>query len=230
MYFIGFEMKLKHFLRLIILFLCVLIYPNSAFSTVTAEQARLWANDKGLQIIEILTSRSADKYNQLDEIFDRDVDTDYAASFAAGKYWKQMSERQKDRYQPLFKRYLSALYKSYPLDLQAGSLDFEVEKIIINQADIKVFCRIYFKRFTDVQTAESTENINVIFSLVEHDDDFKVRDFKIAETGFLQTLRTRFYEKIHEADDDIDWFLEDFSALVQNKENHQQEKITKLQF
>ncbi|MBP5215799.1 MAG: hypothetical protein J6039_04500, partial [Alphaproteobacteria bacterium] len=81
-------MKLKHFLQLIILFLFFAI--PTAFSQLTdtdVREARFWAEGKGKQIVDILTSTSGDKYQRLDNILHNDVDLEYAAKFVIGKYW-----------------------------------------------------------------------------------------------------------------------------------------------
>ena len=54
-------------------------------------------------------------------MFLNDVDLDYVGKFVVGKYWRQMTPEQRERYIPLFKRYSLSLYKNFPL-----SFDFKI--------------------------------------------------------------------------------------------------------
>ena len=215
-------MKLKHFLQLIILFLFFAI--PTAFSQLTdtdVREARFWAEGKGKQIVDILTSTSGDKYQRLDNILHNDVDLEYAAKFVIGKYWRQMSEEQQETYLDLFDRYVSAAYKTYPLNIQEGDVSFTVDKILPENKIINIFCTVFVKNIEQNVDEQSQGGIKVIFALVKDGDSFKVRDLKIQESSFLQSYRTRFYKMIHEdSDDEIEWFLEDFENLVIENENN----------
>lgn len=54
-------------------------------------------------------------------MFLNDVDLEYVGKFVVGKYWRQMTPEQRERYIPLFKRYSLSLYKNFPL-----SFDFKI--------------------------------------------------------------------------------------------------------
>lgn len=214
-------MKLKYFLRLIILFLlfCGISFPCLA-QDLSAEEAENWALNKGHEILNILTTaRGEDKFAKLDEIADNDVDLDYAAKFVVGKYWRQMSEEQKQKYLPLFKRYTKSLYKSYSLDLQEGDVNFTVDKVLTNPEGADVYCSVKVKMIEQNVDDKSKGGVKAIFSLVKIDGRIKVRDLKIEESSFLNAYRDRFYKMIHEdSDDEIDWFLEDLETIVEDNE------------
>ena len=115
-------MKIKSFLQLIILFFGIFCYSAENASALTPQAAEQWAKNKGEQILQILSApSSAQKYEQLDAILSQDIDLDHAARFVVGKYWRQMTPEQQAEYVPLFKRYVSALYKSVPLDIKTDS-------------------------------------------------------------------------------------------------------------
>lgn len=219
-YFIGFEMKIKYFLQLIILFLMffALGLPCRA-ETLTSEEAQNWAENKGHEILGILTGDDEDKFAKLDEIADNDVDLDYAAKFVVGKYWRQMTEEQKQKYVSLFHRYSKSLYKSYLPNLPEGEIFFSVDKTIVTKIGADVYCTLKIKSVEQNVDEASKGGIKATFILVKNDGQIRVRDLKIEESSFLQAYRERFYKMIHEdSDDEIEWFLEDLETIVRDNE------------
>lgn len=214
-------MKLKYFLQLIILFFgcCFISIPCMA-ENFTAQQASNWAENKGREILDILTVEdNEDKYEKLDVILQNDVDLDYAAKFVVGKYWRQMNEDQREKYIPLFKRYTKSIYKGYSLDLKKGDVNFSVDKSLVDQKGVDVYCTVFIKALEDNVDNASKGGIKVIFSLVKVDDNIKVRDLKIEQVSFLRSYRDRFYKMIHDDnEDEIDWFLETLEEIVQDNE------------
>ena len=224
-------MKIKSFLQLIILFLTAVIIARPAAAALNEAKARAWAEDKGGQILQILAADDMQqKYDKLDEILQNDIDLDHAAKFVVGKYWRQMTEAQKEQYVPLFKRYMAATYKTYPLDIQKGTVRFEVDKVLASKDSSDVFCTVYIDAASKISAAVP-EGIKVIFNLIAADDKIKVRDIKVEESSLLHALRDRFYKMIHEdSDDEIEWFLEDLTAIVEDTEEKNQEKLDAVAF
>lgn len=216
-------MKLKYFLQLIILFLlfCGFSLPCKA-DNLTPQEAQTWAENKGREILNILTDDNiTDRFEKLDEIADNDIDLDYAGRFVVGKYWRQMSEEQKQKYMPLFKRYSKSLYKSYNTDLKDGEVTYTVDKSLTSKTGVDVFCTVKINEIEKNVDNNSKGGIKVVFSLVKVDGKIKVRDLKIEESSFLRAYRERFYKMIHEDnEDEIDWFLEDLEAIVRDNEEN----------
>lgn len=214
-------MKLK-FIFWFTAFWGILLYPSlSSASAFTQTEALNWANRKGKEIISILTSNDTpDKYASLDYILDNDVDLDYAAKFVVGKYWKQMTSEQQDRYLSLFRRYAKIVYRSYSLDIPKGEVYFTVDKAIITKPDTAdTFCTIYINSVEKNVDEASKGGIKTIFTLHKQNNTIKVRNLKIEESSFLSAYRQRFYKMIHEdSEDEIDWFLEDFETIVTDNE------------
>lgn len=218
---------MKKFLFSFIFLLC------SGFSAVAESEnaelgaVRFWAENKGAQILEILADKNLErKYAELDEILYKDIDLDYASRFVMGRYWKQMSEEQKQTYVPLFKRYVASLYKSFPLDVPMGSIGYKIEKIVPNKDFYEVFCTVNINQKNIRQNAENNAKIGVLFSLIRENGNIKVRDLKIAESSLLVTYRERFNKMIHQDnDDEIDWFLDDLMALTEDKERENELKL-----
>lgn len=115
-------MKSKIFLQLIIFCFACFSEPAAAAGKITASEAEVWANQKGRQLLDTFSEPDVKtKYAKLDEMFLNDVDLEYVGKFVVGKYWRQMTPEQRERYIPLFKRYSLSLYKNFPL-----SFDFKI--------------------------------------------------------------------------------------------------------
>ena len=187
---------------------------------LSAAEAKSWAENKGKEIVDILTSPSdALKYRRLDAIFNHDIDLDNAAKFVMGKYWRQMSEEQKARYLPLFKRYTNSAYKLYPLDIEQGAVTFTVDKAVADNRKVNIYCTVVIKKLENAADKTSQGGIKVIFEVVKNNGIIQVRDLKISESSFLISYRERFYKMLHQdSDDEIDWFLEDLEAIVEDNE------------
>ena len=210
----------KIFYRLLTLFFICGFACSAVAQTLSADEAKLWAQNKGKEIIGILTSpNSALKFQQLDEIFNRDIDLDHAAKFVMGKYWRLMSDSQKERYTTLFRRYTNSIYKLYPLDMEQGEVTFSVDRAVADKSKINIYCTVFIKKLENVSDKASKGGIKVIFEVVQNQNVIQVRDLKINESSFLISYRERFYKMLHEdSDDDIDWFLDDLEDIVADNE------------
>ncbi|MBR1825153.1 MAG: ABC transporter substrate-binding protein [Alphaproteobacteria bacterium] len=220
-------MKIKYFLQLIILFFsCVLFSPLANAEDFSSEEARQWTDQKGQQILEILTLPDrTKKYAQLDELLFNDVDLDYASRFVVGKYWRKMTPEQQEKYKELFKSYTSALYKVYPTKLNRGAVTYTIDKVIKDKDSQYVHCTIFIESVEKNVDDDSKGGIHVVFRLVKNDGKIRIRDLQITESGFLRAYRERFYKMIHEDnDDDIEWFLDDLKELTADMEKEIAEK------
>lgn len=221
-------MKRKYFLQLIILFLSLLHIGVSFASTFVPEnEAKDWATNKGEQILKILSDNNlATKYSQLDKILYEDIDLDNAAKFVMGKHWRQMTDEQKEIYVPLFKRYISSLYKSYPLNFKNGDIQYEVHKIIQNEKSTDVFCNIKVQMIENVVDEQSKGGFEVLFVLIKKQNKIMVQDMKIQESSMLLSFRDRFNKMIQmDSDGEIEWFLEDLEIITSDNEKENQEKL-----
>lgn len=226
-------MKLKRYLYLIIFFVCALLQPikSQAAEDLTSAEARDWAEVKGREVLEILTSEgSAEKYQKLDDILQNDVDLDHAARFVMGKYWRLMTDEQQSEYMDIFKRYTSALYKGYPIDMDKGDVTYTIDKVLPDKQLQNVYCTVFVKALEQRVDNASKGGIHVIFALVKNNGKIQVRDLKITETSFLLAYRERFYKMLHEDDDDdIDWFLEDLKQITADMERENTAKMQDIE-
>lgn len=217
-------MKLKYFLQIIsVLFMAFWAVSTASANSFTADEALVWTDVKGKEILEIMTSvDSEEKFKRLDLLLLNDVDLDYAARFVVGKYWKKMTPEQQTQYIPLFKRYTSALYKGYPLNIDKGAVTYAIDKVITDKDSQFVHCTIFIESLEKKVDAGSKGGVKVVFRLVKNNGKIQVRDLQIAESSFLHVYRERFYKMIYEDnDEEIEWFLEDLQQLIDDieKEN-----------
>lgn len=219
-------MKLKYFLQFILIFFAAIYSFNGFAEVFSTDEAKIWTDNKGKEILDIMTSEDyADKYTQLDNILFKDVDLDYAARFVAGKYWKKMTPEQQSEFVPLFKRYTSALYKGYPLQLDKGEVTYAIDKVIADKESQFVHCTIFIKSVEKKVDNASKGGVKVVFRLVKNNNKIQVRDLQIAESSFLHAYRERFYKMIYEDnDEEIEWFLDDLKQIIEDMEKEIAEK------
>ncbi len=223
-------MKLKVFLQLIILFFGLMISTCFASGAIEEKDAFNWANSKGSQILQILADKNiVTKFEALDKILYEDIDLDYASKFVMGKYWRTMSESQKEIYEPLFKRYISTLYKSYPLDIKEGAIDFSVDKVVPSKKGVEVWCSINLNTMMK-KKEDTTGRFSVLFDLVKNNGKLQVRDLKIGESSLLLSFRQRFSKMLFDLDGEIDWFLEDLEAITIDNEEKNAQNLENAQF
>ena len=213
-------MKSKIFLQLIIF--CFACFSESALAAgkITSSEAETWANQKGRQLLDTFSEPDVEtKYAKLDEMFLNDVDLDYIGKFVVGKYWRQMTPEQRERYIPLFKRYSLSLYKNFPLSFDFN-INFKVAgvKLEKNYADVTVDISIDGRQ----QPCQPAKKILVGFRIHKVDGKLKIIDLKLAESSLILSYRGRFYEMLRNSDDEIEWFLEDLELITSSAEQQNQ--------
>ncbi len=217
-------MKSKFFLQLITAVLLIIfkISPLQALP-VAPQEAREWANQTGYRLIEALGNPDIEaKHQILDRMFNEDVDTAYLARFVIGRYWKNLNDTEKQTYMALFKRYVLALYKTYPLDFSTESISFEILSAQVNGNFTDVACRVNLPE--DISNGK-IKNIRLDFKLSQNAGKIKITDLKIGESSLLVTYRARFYAMIKDVDEEMSWFLEDFETLTVSTERTAAESL-----
>ncbi len=212
-------MKSNFFLRVIIVLLGIMtIFPAQA-ENISAEQAQIWANDNGRLLLE--TFREPDiqtRYKKLDELFIRFVDMEYVSKFVMGRYWRQMTVEQQERYRQLFKRYALATYKSFPLDF-AANLSYKVGNAIVENGFTTVSAVIT----VTLDPSTGPQEFLLQFRLHKNKGQIQLVDIKLAESSLILSFRSKFTSQIAELENEIEWFLEDFemstAALEQSNRN-----------
>lgn len=217
-------MKKKFFLRfLTILFSFFSLFVSARAAPVEPQKAQDFINKTGYRLIEALGNKNLNqKYTALDKLFSQNVDIPYLARFVLGKYWHRLTPNQKKTYLNLFPRYVIGIYKSYPLNFGTEGLSFEILSTLPAQNFTDVFCRV---NLPESLRTEHLPYIDISFKLEKIESGIKIVDLKIGESSLLVSYRNRFYQLISDADEDMDWFLEDFADLTNAAEKSAEEKL-----
>lgn len=221
-------MKSNNFLRLIIVSFLLLSSSFVKASVISADEAKAWADEKGQTLLKAFSEKDTEvKYQKLDNLFLNDVDLNHISKFVIGKYWRQMSDTQKTRYQDVFKRYSLAVYKSFPLEFDMDKIKYTIISAQANAKDTNVVANI------DLQMGykpEDRQSILVDFRLHKVGGKIKLIDIKLAESSLILSYRNRFYEMISGNDEDIEWFLEDLETITTSTEQVNEENLFKPQY
>lgn len=221
-------MKSNNFLRLIIVSFILLSSNVVQAASISVEEAKTWANEKGQNLLQAFSEKDQEvKYQKLDNLFLNDVDLEHISKFVIGKYWRQMSDTQKKRYQDIFKRYSLAVYKSFPLNFNMEQIKYTINSAHVNPKDTNVVANISLQMGPKV---EEKQNILVDFRLHQVSGKIKLIDIKLAESSLILSYRNRFYEMIAGNDEDIEWFLEDLETITTSTEQTNEENLFRPQY
>ncbi|MBE6443349.1 MAG: ABC transporter substrate-binding protein [Alphaproteobacteria bacterium] len=205
-------MKSNKFLQVIISCIALFAVNVCYANTLTAQQALDFASTKGKELLMVFQEPNLEtRYAQLDKMIMEYVDIDYISKFVVGKYWRQMTNEQKNRYSDVFVRYGLSFYKTLPLEY-AKNLAYEIKNAEADGKFVNVVANI------NIKLGEESQNIMLTFRLHKVDEKIKVVDVKVAESSLLLSYRGKFYEMIAQSDGEIDWFLEDLEDLTYSYE------------
>jgi len=184
---------------------------------VPSQEARDWANTKGNELIDALSETDiAVKFAKLDKMMTEDVNLDYIGRFVIGKYAKQMTPEQKQKYLNLFQRYVLSLYKKTNFNFDAHAVNFTIDNVS------------EFPKYTNVTCSVDPGNINkdikiekipVKFKLIRGTDNrIQAVDLEISNVSMVIEYRKRFYQMVLNEHENIDWFLDTFENKVKANE------------
>lgn len=207
-------MKSKIFLQLIILITGIIFSFPAQSAAPSMEKAQQWAQEKGqLLLSSFKIPDYQERYQKLDELFLEYVDMDYVSRFVIGKYWKDMSQDQKVRYQKLFQRYALAIYKTFPLDF-AQTITY---KVIGAQREGN-FTIVTVKVNVQLSQEKGLEDILLQFRLKQNGSKIQLVDIKFAESSLMLVYRSKFYEMMAQDEGEVEWFLEDLEGKALSAE------------
>lgn len=184
---------------------------------VPSAEARDWANTKGNELIDVLSETDAGvKFAKLDKMMTEDVNLDYIGRFVIGKYAKQMTSEQKQKYLDLFKRYVLSLYKKTNFNFDAHAVNFTIDNVSEFPKYTNITCSVDPGNLTkDVKI----EKIPVKFKLIRGvDNRIQAVDLEISNVSMVIEYRKRFYQMILNEQENIDWFLDTFENRVKANE------------
>ena len=206
-------MKSNCFLRFITFFMLFLISTSSFAQRMSEEEAKVFGETKGRELLAAFSEQDLSvKYKKLDDLFLNYIDLDYISRFVVGKYWRKMTPEQQSQYQKLFERYALNTYKGFPLDFK-NNLDFKITEAVKDGEYVLVRTNIDYKGMDGKDSKFLVE-----FRVHKKNDKIMLTDIKVAESSLILSYRNRFYQMIAEADEEMEWFLEDFELLADSSE------------
>lgn len=217
-------MKSNIFLQVIIGCLVMMAIFSVKAADLSDKEALDFAATKGEELLMSFQEPDLEKrYKKLDEMFLTYIDVDYVSKFVMGKYWRQMSDEQKQRYKDIFVKYGLSYYKTLPLDF-AKNLTYQIKSAEQDGNFVNVATNVHVT-FGD----KEGQDVTLIFRLHKQGNIIKAVDVKVAESSLLLAYRSKFYEMIAQSDGEIEWFLEDLGDLATSMEKSLGEKAINQQ-
>ena len=209
-------LKKIRFIWCLVMF-CLAVSAKADDVVVTSADARVWANDKGQELIQTLgMTDPISKFAKLDKMMLEDVNLDYVSKFVIGKYARLMNPEQKKKYHDLFKRYVLSLYKQTSFEFDASRVDFSIQSITEYEKFTTVSCMV---DPGNISKNVKIEKIPVKFKLIRGADNrIQAVDVEISDVSMVIEYRKRFYQMIQSDGGHIDWFLEKFEDKVKANE------------
>ncbi len=171
-----------------LLIICTIIFTfNANIATADSSEAENFisnTSDKVLKVIESKISTET-KSKQLEEIFSNVVDIDWMAKFAIAKFWKTMSDVQKEQYLGAYKQYLIKTYVP-----RFKEYNNQVVKIIavkdMNNGQYQIMTQIVATKGSEKTT------LNISYRCKEDNGKFQIRDIVGEDFSLLATQRSEF--------------------------------------
>lgn len=217
-------MKSNIFLKVIISWIIFIGARTCCAQELYESEALKFAATKGEELLMSFQEPNlAKRYKQLDEMFLTYIDIDYVSRFVVGKYWRQMSQEQQQRYRDIFIKYGLSYYKTLPLDF-AKKLTYQIKGAEKdgNFVNVSTIVRVAL-------SDNEAQDVVLIFRLHKVDGTVKAVDVKVAESSLLLAYRSKFYEMIAQSDNEIEWFLEDLGDLAASMERSLNEEAVNQQ-
>lgn len=200
---------------LFFVFFCglLLITMPARADSLSLNEAEAFAQEQGDKLLSFFAEKDLKtKYQKLDNLFLNYVDLEYIARFVVGKYWRNMTSEQQSHYQQLFKRYATSVYKGFPLTFE-NRISFDIKSSRAEKDDVFVT--------TDIKYAPQQGqpmNFDVEFRMHKTNGKIMLTDIKIGESSLILSYRNKFYQMIKSADEEMEWFLEDFELTTVSAE------------
>ncbi len=143
------------------------------------------------------TSLSAEQRAQgLRRLMARDIDIPPIARFVLGRYWRAVSERQRDAYVDAYSDYI---LNAYTAKIGGGATALERFDVVKTQAhgtkDFLVYC---------IVARAGGEPVNAIWRLRQRDGRFRIIDLMVEGVSMVQTQRQEFVSMMRAYDGDVD--------------------------
>jgi phospholipid transport system substrate-binding protein len=172
--------------NLLSIFLTIISISNISFAS-NDNTAEAFISNLSADALKIIQSKDSEetKMRILEDKFNSSVDVDWMAKFAIAKFWKSMTDKQKQAYLKAYNHYLIKTYvprfKEYNNDeiKITGTKDMGSDQYVVS---------------TQIITKKGPEKhtINIAYRCKNTDGSFKIRDISGEDISLLTTQRSEF--------------------------------------
>lgn len=150
----------------------------------TSQQASSFANDLGHQALAVITGAGSkdEKRGKLEALFEQYVDIDWIGRFVLGRYWRDATPEQQQKYLTNYKTFLIKHYTSNLTEFTDAN--FEVIKVTPDSRDGQVVT-MKLKR-------PRAEDTIVSYTVRSKDAGLKVYDLTVEGVSMITTQRSEF--------------------------------------
>jgi phospholipid transport system substrate-binding protein len=150
------------------------------------EDAGTFANDLGHKALAIISDKSSSKEDvrsKLEALFQQNVDIDWIGKFVLGRYWRDATDEQKEKYLANYKTFLISHYTSNFSEF--SNANFQVTKTVPEErGGYTVTMRI--KR-------PNAEDVVVDYTIRKKEgDSLRVYDIVVEGVSMITTQRSEF--------------------------------------
>ncbi len=191
--------------------LVALLLPTFAnASKLDDKDPEKFADNIANKIVEIIESKKSesDQQEELIDLFEKYVDTEWMARFALGKYFRQLDSDQKKKYLEGYRDYV--IYTYIP---RFKEYTGERIKILssLNQGDGEFIVK------SSLKTSKTKNDILVDYRLKKNGSSFKIIDIIGEGVSLITTQRSDFAAPISQKG--LDFFLDRLDKKVQMLKN-----------
>lgn len=190
------------------IFATILFFANSGFSQEKkVEDVKIFVENIGNSIIKIASdskmSESQKKQKIISEV-DSVVDATWISKFVLGKYYRDLSDQQKNKFSELYRQFMINTYG--PKFKNYNGKKFEVTKVE-KQA-------IFYTAHTQFFPKDSSNQIFIDFRVKEQNGKLFVIDFIAEGISLLESQRSEFNSAINQSG--IDQFISSLEKRVES--------------
>ena len=169
-----------------ILLVALLFVTNTAVAVINdMHNVEIFVHDTSQKVISLLQTATSDqqKSDGLTKIFVDTMDIDWMGKFVIGKYWKELSDEDKNAYLEVYRRYLISSYVPLFKKYHNQSLNIKGVKAMDNDQ---------YTVTTEIKGEQQKAPYSVEYRIKFSTTTFKVRDVIAEGVSLLTTQRSDF--------------------------------------
>ncbi len=199
-------LKNESYMKKILIFCFVFMFFSANAFAQPAISASKWIDVKGREFLSIFAEEDLDqRASRIEKMFYDVIDVNYIAKFVIGRFWREMSEQEKEYYLEVFPNYAVNSYKNIPIVFNASFKVLKEKKVKEHIYEVTVKINI-----EDLEELAENEDFSTLYFKVKaYADDYRILDVKTEAGSLLLVYRTQFAEMLKERGYDYIWFIDD---------------------